>query len=178
VALVLLVVGTTALWAQSGLRARDAAVLGGALALYDLVATSLLPLTDDLIDRLAGLPLAPMIAWGAGDGRWVGLGLGDLLMATVFPLVLRKAYGRRAALAAALVALGAITMLFCLGRLGLLPDTVPVMVLLGPLMVAQYGFWRRLGPERTTWQYRRAEPISGATAGGPRRGGMPLVSAT
>src|SRR5262245_49030950 len=100
-ALVLLAVGAALLWAQSGLRARDAALMGGALALYDLVATALLPLTDDLIARLAGLPLAPVLAWGAGDGRWVGIGLGDLLMATSFPLVLRRAYGRPAGAVAA-----------------------------------------------------------------------------
>jgi hypothetical protein len=173
------VVATTALWAQSGMRARDAAVLGGALALYDPVATSLLPLTGDLIDRLAGLPLAPVIAWGVGDGRWLGLGLGDLLMATVFPLVMRKAYGRRAGLVGALVGLGAIAGLLGLGLLGLLPGIFPVMLLLGPLMVAQYAFWRRrLGPERTTWQYLRAEPVSGAAAGVARRAPMPIVGAT
>src|SRR5439155_17604804 len=32
----------------------------------------------------------------------------------------------------------------------------------GPLMVAQYLFWaRRLGTERTTWQYLQAEPHGG-----------------
>ena len=38
-------------------------------------------------------------------------------------------------------------------------DTFPVMVVLGPLMVAQYltWIWQR-GTERTTWQYLQAEP--------------------
>jgi hypothetical protein len=35
----------------------------------------------------------------------------------------------------------------------------PVMIVLGPLMVGQYIYWRRLGPERTTRQYLLAEPI-------------------
>ena len=34
-----------------------------------------------------------------------------------------------------------------------------VMVVLGPLMIAQYTYWRRCGPERTTVQYLRAEPL-------------------
>ena len=35
---------------------------------------------------------------------------------------------------------------------------VPVMTVLGPLMVAQYGYWiRRRGLERTTQQYLQAE---------------------
>jgi hypothetical protein len=41
--------------------------------------------------------------------------------------------------------------------------TLPAMIVLGPLMVAQYLFWeRRLGGERTTWQYQQAEPQRGA----------------
>ena len=37
---------------------------------------------------------------------------------------------------------------------------VPLMTGLGPLMVVQYAFWvRRHGPERTTWEYLRAEPL-------------------
>jgi hypothetical protein len=40
--------------------------------------------------------------------------------------------------------------------------TFPVMVVLGPLMLLQYAFWRRrLGVERTTWQYLEAEPLVG-----------------
>ena len=39
--LLLTVLGVTNLWAQSGMRARDAALLGGFLAVYDLLATSL-----------------------------------------------------------------------------------------------------------------------------------------
>jgi hypothetical protein len=40
--------------------------------------------------------------------------------------------------------------------------TLPATVALDPLMVAQYVFWsRRLGVERTTRQYRQAEPHHG-----------------
>jgi hypothetical protein len=157
-ALLLLVVGITVLWAQSGLRARDAAILGGALAAYDVIATSFLPLTTDLINRLATLPLAPVVGWGTGvDGAWVGIGLGDLLLATAFPLVQRKSYGRAAGLAALAIGLGTIGILFILGTLGLLRGTFPVMVVLGPLIVLQFVTWRgRHGAERTTWEYLHA----------------------
>src|SRR5262245_30643251 len=50
--LVIGVVGIANLWAQSGMRARDAAILGGALAVYDLIATSYLPLMGDLFVRV------------------------------------------------------------------------------------------------------------------------------
>jgi hypothetical protein len=44
----LVVLGVANLWAQSGMRARHVAVLGGALALYDFIATSQLTLMTDL----------------------------------------------------------------------------------------------------------------------------------
>jgi hypothetical protein len=36
----------------------------------------------------------------------------------------------------------------------------PVMVVLGPLMLLQYLYWRRRrGQERTMWQYLQEEPM-------------------
>jgi hypothetical protein len=157
--LVLAVVGVTSLWAQSGIKARDVAVLGGVLALYDLMATSLLPLMSDLITRLANIPFAPVVSWGVGPERFV-IGLGDLLLATVFPLALRKVFGRSAGIAAMAINLGAIAATMAFLQLAKVEVAVPLMSGLGPLMVAQYGYWaRRRGPERTTWEYLRAEPL-------------------
>jgi hypothetical protein len=127
------------------------------LMLYDFTATWLLPLMGDMMVRLAGLPLSPMFGWMVGDSSlWVGIGIGDLLLASVFPLVMRKAFGRRAGLTAMLLALVAIAGIM------LLPLKVifPVMIVLGPLMIGQYLYWsRRQGLERTTWQYLQAEPM-------------------
>ncbi len=158
--LLLTVLGVTNLWAQSGMRARDAALLGGFLAVYDLLATSLSTLTDDMVERLADLPFLPVAAWGFGQDEWAGIGLGDLLFATVFPLVMRKAYGKRAGQIAIGVALATILAIFAVGVAGWLEGTFPVMTVLGPLMVLQYLWWsRRLGPERTTHAYLLADPL-------------------
>jgi hypothetical protein len=157
--LLLTVIAVTNVWAQSGLRARDLAILSAALVVYDLIATSLLPLTTELITRLAGLPFTPVLAWPVGHQQWLGIGLGDLLFATVGPLVFRKAYGRTAGWVAIALALGAIGAILLAGVRGLLPGTFPVMVVLGPLLVGQYLVWqRRTGGERTTAQYLAAEP--------------------
>lgn len=153
--LIVLIVGITNLWAQSGMKARDAALLGALLAVYDVVATSLLPLTSEMFVRLAGLPLAPMLSWGNSSGA-LGIGVGDVLLATVFPLVMRKAFGGAAGIAAMVIAL------LALGTMLTLPLKVvfPAMVVLGPLMVLQYLYWRRRhGPERSTWQYLQEEPL-------------------
>lgn len=158
-ALVLAVVGLTNLWAQSGMRARDAAALAGLLAIYDLIATWLLPLMTDLFASVSGLPFAPIVAWPAGPGGlWLGIGLGDLLLAAVYPLVARKAFGRAAGRAALILGLACLAIVAALPALGLARATFPVMIVLGPLIVGQYLVCRRRGSERTTWQYELAEP--------------------
>jgi hypothetical protein len=161
--LAIAIVGAANLWAQSGMKARDAAVLGAALMVYDFVATSLLPLTNDLIARLAGLPFVPLITCASGDHEWLGIGLGDLLLAAAFPLVMRKAFGRAAGLLALGVGLAALMAMLTLLDLRVVRITLPAMVALGPLMVVQYLFWSRLlGVERTTWQFQQAEPQHGS----------------
>lgn len=161
---VLMVVGVVNLWAQSGMKARDAAILGGALVVYDFVATSMLPLMADVMARLGTLPFAPMVAWrlptAAGSlagGGFTAMGMGDLLMAAVFPLVMRKGYGDAAGRAALGLGLAAIAGVIGLPFAGLDVPIFPVMVVLGPLMVAQYLFWRRrLGRERRFWEFEAA----------------------
>ena len=161
-------VGVANLWAQGGMRARDAALLGGMLAIYDAVFTAWLPLMDDLLARLAGLPFAPQLIWPIGEGQWVGLGLGDILLAAIFPPVMRKAFGRTAGLAALAISLVVIAALLGVAGLGVFGEGFPVMVVLGPLMVLQHVAWvRRCGRERTTWEYLRAEPLSGTRGAAP-----------
>lgn len=151
---ILAAVGITNLWAQSGLKARDTAILAGALMIYDYIFTTRLPLMDDLFRQLDGLPFAPMVAWSAGQGQWGSIGLGDLLLATLFPLVMRKAYGASAGLAGlGLILAGLLGVKLAVGSGGW-PASFPVMTVLGPLMAAQYGYWRwRRGPEWTMAQY-------------------------
>src|SRR5207244_447365 len=111
--IVLLVMGITNLWAQSGMKARDAALLGILLALYDFIATVKLPLMGELVARLSDLPLAPLVAWSS-ENTMPSIGLGDLLLAAVFPLVMRKAFGRPAGMVALVLTLAAIGSLLAL----------------------------------------------------------------
>ncbi|HEY3231365.1 MAG TPA: hypothetical protein VGJ87_19210 [Roseiflexaceae bacterium] len=160
IVLILAIVSITNLWAQSGMKARDVALLAGMLAIYDVIVTWQLAQTADLFSRLLSLPLAPIIAWPVGDqGQWLGIGMGDMLLATVFPLVMRKAFGRRAGIAALAINLGSIVSLLLFATLGGIRDMFPVMVVLGPLMLAQYVYWRQQrGPEQAMWQYLQTEP--------------------
>ena len=150
--LVLMTVGITNLWVQGGMKAREITLLGVGLTVYDYAATTASPLMAAMFDRLSGLPFSPMISWQVGAGLVGGIGLGDVLLATIFPLVMWKAFSRTAGVIAAGLALLALAGIFSL----LSNDRVfPAMVVLGPSMLAQYLFWRwRCGPERTTQQFR------------------------
>ena len=155
---VLLVVGAVNLWAQSGMKARDAAILGVALCVYDLIFTSIFGIMGTLFDRIALLPFAPMVAWPAAHG-WVGFGLGDMLMAAVFPLLIYKGYSKTGGVAAMLLAWLAVAVMLVLPLVGVRYAVVPLMVVLGPLMVVQYAVWRKWrGAERTLRQFRRQAP--------------------
>jgi hypothetical protein len=155
--LIVIVIGLANLWAQSGMRVRDAVVLGAGVAVYDYLATLKASLMLDLLDRLSGVAFAPRVAFAAHGGAILSVGLGDLLFASVFPLLLRRAYGRRAALLSATTAFAALAAMTAAADAGLAP-ALPAMVVLWPLMLIQYAWWRRRGPERTTFAYLVAEP--------------------
>jgi hypothetical protein len=160
-----LAIGITNLWVQSGMSARAITVLGAALIGYDYIATSLLGQMGALMGRLAALPLTPIVAWPTPSGQWVGIGVGDVLLLTAFPLVMRKAYGRQAGLLALGLGLATIaaTLLALIHRGAV--AIFPLMTALGPLMLLQDACWRRRrGRERTTYEFRRAEPLRGQAA--------------
>jgi hypothetical protein len=160
--MVVAVAGVANLWAQSGMGAREVTALAAALAVYDFIATSQLTLMTDLIGRLSEIPFVPFLAWDTASGDGLGVGLGDLLLITAFPLAMRKSFGRTAGLWGLGIGLAALAGVLLVVELGVIAEAVPVMVVLGPLMVAQYGFWDRRLEQRTTWQYLRAEPLARA----------------
>ncbi len=64
--MVIAVVGATNIWAQTGMKARDVALLAAGLTIYDAVAVWHLTVMDDLFVRLSHLPLVPAVAWPGG----------------------------------------------------------------------------------------------------------------
>jgi hypothetical protein len=142
--LLLALAGTAAaLWVQGGLRARHAAVLTCAVAVYDLLATGLLPLTDALIARLASTPMSPLLQWDLAS-----VGLGDVLILTLVPLAFHKAFSETAGLIA--MTTGILGIAACL----VFHANGPLMTGLGPILAFEYlafRYWH--GPERSTWQY-------------------------
>ena len=153
-ALIVALIGVTNLWAQGGMRASHVAVFAGLLAGYDLLATCLSSVMSRFATELRGLPFAPMIAVSGGP-RPTAIGLGDLLILALFPLVATKAFGRAAGVLAGVVGVAAVAVMVALFRLDLVGRTVPVLTILGPMIIAQYGPWRLLKRhERAIWEWR------------------------
>jgi hypothetical protein len=159
VLMIVAVVGVANLWVQSGMGAIEVTVLAAVLAVYDFVATSQLTLMTDLISRLSEIPLVPFVAWDTAQGDGLGIGLGDLLLLSVFPLAMRKSFGRPAGLAGLGIGLAVVGAVLAALETGAIDTAIPAMVVLGPVMVAQYAYWARRLPQRTTWQYLQAEPL-------------------
>ncbi len=151
--LLLAAIGVCTLYAQAGMRARHVAFFGIALAVYDFIATIALPVMFEFIDRLTTLPMVPIVFWGGEDS--VALGLGDILLITLWTVVVYKAYGLRQSLIAGFLGVGAVAAMFFGFQQGILTNMVPAMVVLGPIMAVQYMLWRRQGAERTMAEYEQ-----------------------
>lgn len=158
VLLAVAVVGVANLWTQSGMRSAQVAALAAVLTCYDLAATTLTHATADFFDQVRGRPFAPLLAL-TGGAHPVGVGLGDLLLLVLFPLVAAKAYGRTAALLAAAVGVAVTSAVSVLFALDALTAGFPLLTALGPLIVAQHLVWsRRTGGERSTAEWRAGAP--------------------
>lgn len=138
--LMLLVVGAVNLWVQAAVTPGQVAALAVALTVYDTLATGMSSLTLDFVERMRGLPFAPVLATSYGENPSL-IGLGDCLMLAIWPVVALKAYGRAAAwwaagLEAALLAVS-IGLVLGGGR------PIPLLTALGPLILLQWLYWRR-----------------------------------
>lgn len=152
------VIAVASLWAQSGMRAGHVTLFAALLTGYDLVATALTTVMTRFFAEVQELPFAPVFLITRGDTP-VGIGLGDLLMLVLFPLVAQRAFGRPAGLVAAALGVAVTAVVGVLFATGVLTTGVPLLTVLGPLIVGQYGLWRALGRgERRTWQWRSGLP--------------------
>ncbi|MEU1289743.1 hypothetical protein [Kitasatospora sp. NPDC005856] len=153
------VVGVANLWAQSGLRSAHTAALAAVLTGYDLAATTLTDTTTRFFAQVQDRPFAPLLALTGGP-QPVAVGLGDLLLLVLYPLVAAKAHGRTAAVTAALTGLLTTSAVSACFAAGWLTTGFPLLTALGPLIVAQHLYWRRRhGGERTTAQWRAGHPL-------------------
>jgi len=147
------------LYVQGGMKLKYVAWLAFGLAVYDIIFATVLPLTDQLVAGYLAHPLDPLLGMRFGIDNY-GVGLGDLLVYSLFLIACYKAYGAKAARIAygLILVLGATVTAFIPFLLNFL-DTqldllVPAQAIFGPAALRCY-LWmrRRWGPERTMAEY-------------------------
>src|ERR1700734_1066036 len=84
------------LYVQGGMKLQYVAWLALALAVYDIIFATVLPLTDELVAGYLAHPLDPLMGMRFGIDNY-GIGLGDLLVYSLFFVASYKAYGAKAA---------------------------------------------------------------------------------
>jgi hypothetical protein len=158
------------LYVQGGMKLKYVAWLAFGLAVYDIIFATVLPLTDQLVAGYLAHPLDPLLGMRFGIDNY-GVGLGDLLVYSLFLIACYKAYGAKAARIAygLILVLGATVTAFIPFLLNFL-DTqldllVPAQAIFGPAALLCY-LWmrRRWGPERTMAQYLASADAAPAAA--------------
>jgi hypothetical protein len=148
------------LYVQGGMRLRHIAWFALALACYDVTFTSVLPLTNELVEAFLGFPLDPSVGMRAGFDN-ASLGLGDLVVYALYTTCASKAYGRagtRLALTLVIVcgavapALAPLAINYVDARMDVV---VPAQAWFGPAAYLGYRWLRRRhGRERTMREFR------------------------
>lgn len=147
------------LYLQGGMKLRHVAWLSLGLAAYDVLFASYYPLTGKLIARYITHPLTPVVGMRFGEVDYA-VGLGDLLVYSLFFVAAYKAYGARAAkiAAAVIVVMGGfatafIPFLFNFSNANL-DILIPAQSLFGPAAFVLYLWMKRhYGRERTMAEY-------------------------
>jgi hypothetical protein len=147
------------LYLQGGMKLRHVAWLSLGLAGYDVIFAAYYPLTGRLIARYLTHPLTPLFGIRLGFTDYA-VGLGDLLVYSLFFVAAYKAYGARAATIAAGViavmggcATAFIPFLFNFTNANL-DVLIPAQSLFGPAAFVTYLWMKRhYGRERTMAEY-------------------------
>ena len=147
------------LYVQGGMKLRDVAWLSLGLACYDVLFASYYPLTGRLLARYITHPLTPVVGMRFGEVDYA-VGLGDLLVYSLFFVATYKAYGKWAATIAAGViavmggfATAFIPFVFNLTNANL-DVLIPAQSLFGPAAFVTYLWMKRhYGRERTMAEY-------------------------
>jgi hypothetical protein len=168
IAVILGAIAVCNLYVQGGMRLRHVAWLALGLACYDVVFASYYPLTGRLLARYITHPLIPVVGMRFGEVDYA-VGLGDMLVYSLFFVASYKAYGRRAATIAAgvIVVMGGFVTAFLPFVFNLknanLDTLIPAQSLFGPAAFVTYLWMKRhYGRERTMAEYLASQDSAAA----------------
>lgn len=168
---VLAAIAVCNLYLQGGMKLRHVAELSLGLAGYDIIFASYYPLTGRLIARYITHPLTPLLGMRFGLDDYA-VGLGDLLVYSLFFVAAYKAYGARAATIAAgvIAVMGGFATAFIPYLFNFtdanLDILIPAQSLFGPAAFITYLWMKRhYGRERTMGEYLASQ---GSAAAAPQ----------
>ncbi len=180
IAVLLAAMAVSNLYVQGGMKLKHVAGFALALAFYDVLFTTVLPVNSHLAEEFLGWPLDPSFGMRYGLFNFT-IGVGDLLVYALFLIATFKAYGRTAARIAMglIVAFGVVAV--CVAPLIL--DTfitartdvaIPAQTLFGPAAFVAYLWMRRhYGRERTMQEFLASDDVV-RPAGLPATASAPL----
>jgi hypothetical protein len=147
-------------WLEGDMKLKHVSGFALALAGYDVLFTTILPVNSHLAEEFLGWPLDPSFGFRYGLYN-ATIGVGDLLVYSLFLIATFKAYGRTAARLAMglIVAFGVVAV--CVAPLVLdifvtarTDVAIPAQTLFGPAAFAAYLWMRRhYGRERTMQEF-------------------------
>jgi hypothetical protein len=154
------------LYVQGGMQLRHVAWFALGLAVYDVIFTIAVPVSNLLVREFVGHPLFPAIGMRVGFDEAI-IGLGDLLVYGLFTLAAAKAYGRRAirlalvlilVFGAALPALSSLMINYIDARADIV---IPAQTWFGPAaFIAHLWLRRRYGRERTMREFLASNEVA------------------
>jgi hypothetical protein len=153
------------LYVQGGMQLRHVAWFTLGLAVYDVIFTIVWPVSNYLVREFVGHPLFPAIGMRIGFDEAI-IGLGDLLVYSLFTLAAAKAYGRPAVrlavvlivvFGAALPAMSSLLINYIDARADIV---IPAQTWFGPAAFIGY-LWlrRRYGRERTMREFLASNEV-------------------
>ncbi len=152
-------VAVSNLYMQGGMKLQLVAWLSFGLAVYDIIFATVLPLTNHLVAGYLAHPLDPLLGMRFGIDNY-GVGLGDVLVYSLFLVACYKAYGAKAARIAyvLILVMGVFVTAFIPFLFNFLDSAldllIPSQALFGPAALLCYLWMRhRYGPERTMAEY-------------------------
>ncbi|HST46339.1 hypothetical protein [Jatrophihabitans sp.] len=168
------------LYVQGGMKFKHVAWFALILACYDLAFTTVLPVNSHLAEEFLGWPLDPSFGMRVGLYN-ATIGVGDLLVYSLFLIAAFKAYGRTAAriAMALIVVFGAVAVSvaplvldsFITARTDV---AIPAQTLFGPAAFVAYLWMRRhYGRERTMQEFLASSDVVRPT-GSPAAAPAPL----
>lgn len=155
-------IGVSNLYIQGGMRLRHVAWFALALAVYDFIFSLVIPVNLLLAEHLQAQPLNPSFGFPLGT-YLANIGLGDLLMVSLFTTAAYKGFGRRGMVVALIISLifGALlpglTPIIVAATIGGNVQAIPVQSIFGPVAFLGFLWLVRLAPERSMAEWVHAE---------------------